>query len=210
MKKKTTIQEIRRDLLLKSLPHVPFDGWTRDVFNQACRETTYSKDMLETAFPEGIEDLVVEFARLMDEHMLSRLAKIDISNMRVRDKIKLGVKTRLDILEEYKEVERMAISFWALPTHVQAGLKSLWQTADVIWTFAGDTSSDYNHYTKRVLLSGVLSKTILYWLDDHSPDYQETEAFLERQINRVLSMGKFFGRTKGFIDKIVRKTKFSS
>lgn len=210
MKKKVTIEIIQRDVLLKALPHVVFDGWTKSLFTCACAETKHAQDMLDVAFPHGIRDLVICFARLMDEEMMTRLEGVDTADMRVRDKITLGIQTRLIVLEQYKEAERLAIGFFALPLNSAYGLKSLWKTADAIWGFAGDTSTDYNHYTKRGLLSGILSKTTLYWLSDVSENYQNTDEFIHRQVSRVLSLGKAMGRAKGFLDKVWNKTPFSS
>lgn len=208
MKKKATVEAIQRDILLKSLPHIPFDGWTRALFDRAEQESQYSKELVDAAFPNQVRDLVICFARYMDEQMLVQLQLVDTGDMRVRDKITLGVQTRLNILENYREAERLAVGFWAMPSQSRHGLKSLWQTSDAIWNFAGDTATDYNRYTKRGLLSGVISKVTFYWLSDTSPDYQETSIFLDRQINAVLSMGKTMAHAKGTLNYIWDKVSF--
>lgn len=210
MKKKATIDTIQREVVLKMLPHIAFDGWTMDVLHRASDETDYSKDLIQAAFSNGIRDAVTCFARYIDEGMLERLNTLDTADMRVREKIKIGVQTRLEVLEEYKEAERLAVGFWTLPSQARHGLKSIWQTADVIWEWAGDTATDYNRYTKRGLLSGVLAKTTLYWLNDESTNYQETDAFLDRQISRVLSMGKMMGGMKNTLDRVWKMMPFAS
>ena len=206
MKKKVTIEGIQREVLIKALPHVPFDGWTKTMFDSVCADVEYSKELIESAFPSGVRDLVASFARYIDERMIKQLNVLDTADMRVRDKIKKAVQTRLDILEAYKETERLAIGFWTLPSQTHYGLKSLWQTSDVIWNWAGDVATDYNRYTKRGLLSGVIAKTTLYWLDDHSSSYQGTGSFLDRQISRVLFMGKTIGRAKSVFDRLRGKS----
>ena len=37
-----------------------------------------------------------------------------------------------------------------------------------MWRIAGDTSTDFNHYTKRMTLGAVYGSTLLVWLDDQS------------------------------------------
>lgn len=210
MKKKVTIEQIRRDVVLKMLPHIPFDGWSVVALNKAMTETKYSKDILDSAFNNGVRDAIYVFARYIDDQMLIQLQKLDCHEARIRDKIIMGVQTRLKILENYKEAERLAIGFWALPSQTLHGLRSVWQTADIIWDWAGDTSTDYNRYTKRGLLSGVLAKTILYWLNDVSMNYQDTDAFLDRRIDNVLSMGKMIGGVKNSLDRLWNKVPFKA
>jgi ubiquinone biosynthesis protein COQ9 len=74
----------------------------------------------------------------------------------------------------------------------------VWATADAIWWFAGDTATDFNHYTKRGLLAGVLGSTTLYWLSDNSEGQRGTEAFLMRRLQDVLKIGKTLGRAGRF------------
>jgi ubiquinone biosynthesis protein COQ9 len=59
-----------------------------------------------------------------------------------------------------------------------------------MWRLAGDTATDYNHYTKRMILSGVYGSTLMAFLDDESPDFADTHAFLERRIDNVMQFEK--------------------
>ena len=77
-----------------------------------------------------------------------------------------------------------------MPQNVPTALKSGWRTADVMWRIAGDTSTDYNHYTKRLMLGGVYSSTLLVWLDDQTPGFSETASFLDRRIDDVMRIEK--------------------
>ena len=51
-----------------------------------------------------------------------------------------------------------------------------------MWRCAGDTSTDYNFYTKRASLSAVYSATLLAFLADDTDDMSKTEAFLDRRL----------------------------
>ena len=74
----------------------------------------------------------------------------------------------------------------------------LWHTVDLVWNMAGDMSTDHNIYTKRGLLSGVYTATLIHWLADKTEDHESTWAFLERRIENVLLFGKFTSRLTGF------------
>jgi ubiquinone biosynthesis protein COQ9 len=62
-----------------------------------------------------------------------------------------------------------------------------------IWYAAGDTATDFNYYTKRALLAGVYSATVLYWLDDKSEDFAKTWTFLDRRIADVMRVPQVLG-----------------
>jgi ubiquinone biosynthesis protein COQ9 len=80
--------------------------------------------------------------------------------------------------------------------HAADGAKLIWGTADHIWNALGDTSRDYNWYTKRATLSAVYSSTALYWLGDDSPDHMATWAFLDRRIEDVMQIEKLKAKAR--------------
>lgn len=117
--------------------------------------------------------------------------------MRIRDRITEAIKLKLKIYSECKEVIARTVAYLSIPFKSSLGLRLLWQTADLIWYEAGlDKSTDFNYYTKRALLSSVYSSTLIYWLSDNSPNYQDTIQFLERRIDNVISIGKFLNPKK--------------
>jgi ubiquinone biosynthesis protein COQ9 len=85
---------------------------------------------------------------------------------------------------------RRGAALLALPSYAAEGARAVWQTADTIWNLCGDTATDYNWYTKRMILSSVHSATLLYWLGDPSPGYANTWAFLDRRIEDVMRFEK--------------------
>jgi ubiquinone biosynthesis protein COQ9 len=75
-----------------------------------------------------------------------------------------------------------------MPQNVPLALRTGWRSADHMWRLAGDTATDYNHYSKRLILSGVYTATLLAWLDDQSEGWTDTAAFLDR---RLAGVGRF-------------------
>lgn len=189
--------EIRDRIIETALPDVPFDGWTWDGIKQAAAKAGYGEDMALAVFPAGLKDAVAHFADLADRWMMEQLASVNPENMRVRDRVSYCVLTRFDVLRPHKEAVRRALSYWSVPggRSMKAG-KTVWRTADRIWDWAGDTATDYNRYTKRGLLSGILATTMLVWLDDDSEGEQKTRDFLDRRIENVMQFGRILGKIK--------------
>jgi len=196
-------KDIKNRILLSALENVPFDGWRWPVIEQAAQDEGFDASMALAVFPDEMEDVLLHFSRWAAEQMLEKLNEGDFSGARVRDKIEQAVISRLEILEPYKDSVQKAAAYWIGPLKsIQAG-KSIWITADIIWIWAGDTSDDYNRYTKRALLSGVISTTMLRWLNDSEDGFAKTKGFLNRRINNVLTVGQKTGKIISTISKIM-------
>ena len=203
------IESTRRRLLDATLNHVPFDGWTMTALQRAAADLGLDAATAVNAFPGGAAELIAFHSAEADRRMLDALQPLDLPGMRVRDRIAAAVRLRLEQNAAHREAIRRALAFLALPQNGPLGLKCLYRTVDAIWYAAGDTSTDYNFYTKRLLLSGVYSSTLLFWLNDESEDFAETWAFLSRRIDEVLKIGGNLGKgVKSLLDLPDRMFRF--
>ena len=192
--------EIKKHIITYALKHVPFDGWTQDVLERAATEAGYDASYGWRHFPSGPKDAVSYWSALLDQEMIHALPSPD--DLRVREKVALAIKTRLTLLNPHREAARKTITFLSLPQHAGRASRLLYHTVNEIWYYAGDTSTDYNFYTKRGLLAWVYSATFLYWLRDHSDGFENTWRFLDRRIGEVLAFPrlpqKILGRLSGW------------
>ena len=101
--------------------------------------------------------------------MVEDMEKEGVAALKIRDRIKAAVRIRLERHSGQRESARRALSLLSLPFNAPLALKLLYGTVDAMWYAAGDTSTDFNFYTKRATLAGVYSSTLLYWLNDRSP-----------------------------------------
>jgi ubiquinone biosynthesis protein COQ9 len=192
----------RREIMQAALPHAPFDGWTWAALQAAGEDLGHDKVDVENAFPDGPAGAIELFSTEADYAMLAALEEHDLQRMRTRDRVALAVRLRLEQNAAHKEAIRRALSFLAMPAHAPLATRLLYQTTDAIWTAAGDASVDYNFYTKRALLAGVYSSTLLYWLDDPSEDHTATWAFLDKRIDEVVRIGGGIGKTVKSVSEI--------
>lgn len=190
--------DIQDQIILTALEDVPFDGWTWDGIRIAAEKSGHKPEMADAVFPEKLTDALAHFSDWADRQMIEALKDYHPDDMRVRDRVAKAVELRLRALLPYKDCVQASAGYWASPLRKIDGGKIVWRTADHIWDWAGDTATDYNRYTKRVLLSGVITSTTLYWFNDESEDMADTCAFLERRINDVMKIGKVTGKIKSF------------
>ena len=120
--------------------------------------------------------------------MKENFKKSKSKNLRIPDKIKSQIILRLKAANKFKEAVRISLGMMALPKNSKIALKMLYKTCDIIWRDCGDKSTDFSFYTKRLILSGVYSSTLSYWLNES--DFAKVEDFLQRRLNNVSNFGK--------------------
>lgn len=190
-------QKIQEKILMEALKDIPFDGLKWNVIQRAAEKVGYDTDVALSVFPEKVTDFLKYFSHWVDERMMKELSKVDPLTMKIRERVRYGVWERLMILSPYREVMKASLRHWVNPMKKPTAVKMIWATSDLIWKWAGDTALDYNKYTKRGLLSGVITATTLAWLNDKSEDYKKTGQFLDRRIDNVLVVGKLAGKIIG-------------
>lgn len=195
------LAKTRHDLMLATLPHVVFDGWTSAAIRAGAADAGLSPPEALNAFPGGPAELVEAFSDWADREMLIALEALDPVPARLSDKVAAAVRLRFEALQPHREAVRRGVAFFALPSNGPLGLKCLYRTVDAIWFAVGDRSTDYNFYSKRLLLAGVQSSTLLCWLNDRSEGHADTWAFLDRRISDVVRIGGRLGRSlRGLLD----------
>lgn len=196
--------EIKSKILEAALPDIAFDGWSADLLQNATKKAGYGSDMARAVFPEGVRDFVDYFSEWADQRMLQALEHVDTTTLGMTDKVTMAVERRLEILQPHKEAVRQASKYWSLPPRSIYAKRAMWQTADKIWTWAGDTATDYNKYTKRALLMGVIGSTFFYWLNKPESDLVMVKSFLHRRIQNVLVLGKGIGKFKSLAPEDIK------
>lgn len=182
--------EQKRAILDRVLSLAPANGFTPSVLTEALRGADAS------LFPNGIVDVIAFWSGETDRALAAALKDKNLLQLSMRKRIREGVLTRLSLLRPYKEAARKATIVLAYPQHVGLGAELIWHSADVIWRAAGDLSTDFNYYTKRGILVGVLSSTLVAWFGDDSEDETATSDFLDARIDNVMEFEKLKARVK--------------
>src|SRR3546814_12221494 len=101
------------------------------------------------------------------------------------------------MVKMHREALRRAQSLLALPQNLGKAAKYGWRTADRIWRLAGDQATDFNHYSKRIILASVYAATLLVFLDDESEGERETRGLLALRIDGIIRFESQKHRWKG-------------
>lgn len=185
----TGVDDTKQAILQAALPHVPFDGWSETTFRAALGDSGVAEGLARALYPRAGLDLALEYHRSGDAAMVDRLQSADLATMRYSDRVAFAIRARLDLVTD-KELVRRGTTLFSLPQNAAEGARAIWGTADAIWKALGDTSTDFNWYSKRATLSAVYGATVLFWLGDDSPNHAATWEFLDRRIADVMQIEK--------------------
>jgi ubiquinone biosynthesis protein COQ9 len=189
--KKPDDAAIKRAVLEAALPHLAQGGFAQRTLQPAAAEAGVDAVALARLFPREGLSLVEAFSAWADDEMEAVLKATPLSEMKIRERIKAAVNARIVVLRPHKEAARRAVAFLTLPQNAATGATLLYRTVDRMWRVAGDTSTDFNFYTKRAILAGVYSSTMLRWFTDDSEEEKPTFEFLDRRIDDVMRFEKF-------------------
>ncbi len=202
MNNEADLETRRTQIIAASLSHVPFDGWTMKALKRGATDCGLDEASALLAFPVSATDAIEHHSQLADKNMVRDAG--DLSSLPVRKRVGKAIKCRLEQNTGHREAIRRACSMLALPANAPMAARCLFRTVDTIWYIAGDRSTDWNFYSKRALLAGIYSATLIYWLDDESTDTTETWGFLDRRIDNVMQIPKIKQRIRSLIEKLPR------
>ena len=187
-----TLDELREALAPALAANAAFDGWSPAALDATADAMGVDRDVARLAFTGGAVAMIDAWFASIDREMAHRLPPETLAAMKIRQRITALVEARLDIAAPNREALRRAIAILAMPQNAARAARLGWRSADVMWRLAGDTATDYNHYTKRAMLGTIYAATVAVFLQDDSEAHAETRAFLSRRIDNIMQ----FERTK--------------
>ena len=187
-----TLDELRIHLAPAIADGAIFDGWGDAALVDAAAQAGVDVDVARLAFKDdGAFGMVKAWIASTDVAMARALPPEKLATMKIRERIRSLVQFRLDAAAGREEALRRALAIMAMPQNAPAALKLGWNSADVMWRLAGDTATDWNHYSKRAILGSLYAATLAVFANDESEDKAETRAFLDRRIEGVMKFETF-------------------
>ena len=189
-----TLAELRIALAPAVAEAAVFDGWTPLAVTNAADVEGVDPEVAKFAFKASSGSsamvLIGAWIAAIDREMEQALPADTLATLKIRERIRRLVQFRLDALAGQQEALRRALAIMAMPQNVAQALRLGWSSADAMWRLAGDTATDYNHYTKRMTLGALYASTLAVFAHDESEGFAESKAFLERRIDNVMQFEK--------------------
>jgi len=191
-----TLDEIRLALAPAIGRNAAFDGWSDAAVKSAAEEIGVDPDVAALAVKGGATTLIDAWIESIDLELAERLPPEKLNAMKIRQRITALLATRMEIMAADREALRRAMAIMAMPQNLAKATKIGWRSADRMWRLAGDTASDFNHYTKRMTLSAVYGSLLVVFVNDESEDFADSRAFLDRRIDNVMQFEKVKAQAK--------------
>lgn len=209
-----------------------FEGWNDKALELAFEKTFFvnNQDKIGSKVDKNFIPLIFEngIFSIIDFITLQRCESLKITiennqefvNLRTNEKVAFLVFHLLKIDEEnkislqrlnnfYIDLKNFSPSKVALQGFrpINHALQKLYFVADYIWNLCGDNSTDYNFYSKRLILAKVLARSYWFFIKDNSPESRSTQEFIQKQIANIIKFSRFKKTSK---EKFVRlKTQFA-
>lgn len=185
-----TLDALRLRLAPAIAEAAAFDGWKPAAVAAAAAMEGVDPALAAFAFQDGPMQMISAWIARIDADMAAALPSTQLGNLPIRERIRRLVQFRLDALIGKEEALRRALAIMAMPQNVAKATRLGWSSADAMWRLAGDTATDYNHYTKRITLGSIYAATLAYFAQDTSDGYEDTRTFLDRRIENVMQFEK--------------------
>ncbi|WP_341789389.1 COQ9 family protein [Rickettsia endosymbiont of Polydrusus tereticollis] len=163
---------------------LPFNEWNNNLLAEAEEQSGFASGYNTLLFPNGLQEVIDFFESRQDDKMLMQLAEIEAPK-KIRDKLSLALKIRIKNCPPIIHSKNAA--YFAMPSNILFATNLAMRSCDIIWRYAGDKSLDYNYYTKRGLLFTVYLPAILYYIQDESENYIETDKFIDESLTNVIN-----------------------
>jgi ubiquinone biosynthesis protein COQ9 len=197
-----TLDELRLELAPRIAAAAIFDGWSDAALAGAADAAGIDPAVARLAFPGGSMDMIAAWIASVDARMEQAFERDVLAQMPIRERIRALVWFRLEAVAGIEEALRRAVAIQALPRNLARTARLGWGSADRMWRLAGDTATDYNHYSKRAILTAIYAATLAVFVDDDSEGKAATRAFLDRRIEGVMrfekAKAKWLGKGEGF------------
>ena len=190
-----------------------FDGWNETALVATAEMAGVDPEVAKLAFPADAPGgramaMIAAWIASVDQAMEAEWPQERLATLKIRERIRTLVAFRLEAVAHIDEAVRRALAIMAQPQNAARALKLGWHSADIMWRLAGDTATDYNHYTKRAILAGIYSATLAVFVNDDSEGKADTYAFLDRRIDGVMRFEKIKARLTGKDRELPSLTRF--
>ncbi|MDB5691220.1 MAG: hypothetical protein JWO81_283 [Alphaproteobacteria bacterium] len=203
-----TLDELRAALAPRIAPNAVFDGWSDKALAMAAAELGVPAPRARLCFPGGASEMIDAWFDAIDRAAAAAFPLERVEAMKIRERIREIVMFRLELVQPQKEALRRALAILAQPQNLARAARLGWRAADRMWRIAGDRATDFNHYSKRVILMGVYGSTTLVYLDDGSDGLAATRAFLDRRIDDVMRFEKVKASWRGSRERLPSLSRF--
>ena len=188
MKKKYNNSDYKKKIKIFELTKkiVSIDGWSENILVKLISKNIDSSE-LAYFFPNGYKDIFKFSLDEINNSLEIKISKTNIINLPLNKRIKKILMTRIEILNKDKKFYNKTFNHLLLPQNTKILKQNLYKSVDTMWYLAGDNSTDFNFYTKRLILSGVYTNALFIFF---SKEMKYVEENIDKNLKRISKIPK--------------------
>ena len=181
-------------------------GLTKNSLENISKRYGIDINETELLFPEGNIDLIKFTLEQLNKELEEYCRKIDLIRLPVHKRIKKVLLSKISLMNKNKIFYRSIFFNLLVPKKNFLLSSQLYNSVDQIWFIAGDSSTDFNFYTKRLILSVIYSRIMLYFFNNNNQE--ELENILDDSLQKVSKIPEIKSKFKIFSEYFPKLAKF--
>ena len=181
-------------------------GLTKNSLENISKRYDLDINETELLFPEGNIDLIKFTLEQLNKELEEYCRKIDLIRLPVHKRIRKILLSKIFLMNNNKLFYRSIFFNLLIPKKKFSLSSQLYNSVDQIWFIAGDSSTDFNFYTKRLILSVIYSRIMLFFFNNNNQ--QELEDILDESLQRVSKIPEIKSKLKIFKEYFPKVAKF--
>ena len=198
----------RLEVLKYAKVFISENGLTQNILKDISIKNKLDLNETELLFPEGNGDLIKFALKQLNNELEEYCKKIDLIRLPIHKRVRKILLSKIYLMNKYKSFYSNIFIYLFIPKKNLSLPSQLYNSVDQIWFIAGDSSVDFNFYTKRLILSGIYSRVMLFFFNNDNQ--RELESLLDENLKRVSKIPEIkskFRILKEYFPKILKFVK---
>ena len=181
-------------------------GLTKNCLENISKKYGLNTDETDLLFPQGNIDLIKFALEQLNNDLEVYCRQIDLIRLPIHKRIRKVLLSKISLMNKDKPFYRTIFLNLLIPKKNFSLSSQLYNSVDQLWFIAGDSSTDFNFYTKRLILSGIYSRVMLFFFN--SNNQEELENILDESLKRVSKIPEIKSKLKIFKEYLPKIANF--
>ena len=177
-----------------------------DTFQTIASKHNLNINEINLLFPNGNKDLINYSLEQLNIDLQEFCKSIDLIRLPIHKRVRKILLSKIEIMNKEKKFYKKIFLSSLLPNKTVSLYKQLYKSIDQIWYLAGDTSVDFNFYSKRLILAGIYSRVIFFFFNNNNQTL--LEGHLDSSLKRVSKIPELKTKLNIFKDYLPQAIKF--
>ena len=182
------------------------NGLTKNCLENISKKYGLNTDETDLLFPQGNIDLIKFALEQLNNDLEVYCRQIDLIRLPIHKRIREVLLSKISLMNKDKPFYRSIFLNSLIPKKNFSLSSQLYNSVDQLWFIAGDSSTDFNFYTKRLILSGIYSRVMLFFFNNNNQE--ELENILDESLKRVSKIPEIKSKLKIFKDFLPKIANF--